>query len=391
MSDNRHLLFFSSSQYELYEQDIYDSLAYPPGFVIQFRYPKGFVSDELIECDDLTGDTGVIVGVSDENLDFYPLRKVTVDDWRWPREDMLLVNLRFEAELVDYVNKDPQESIEQLDSRPKEPGPNDEAIPGDFVAYCDMDTFDFADTETDDEVERWNEQGDEWAAIVEEMSADPVFGGNLFYRLLNFSRAGSNDTLTPQHEAGGSQKIAGEIGKILPISAPSLLNWNKSSYILKSQYDYKIDLEFNFGEDAPDNSSKNHFEVGTTEDIDVLWDDFDLGFRYDKRSIYLSPDPASKHNITPLITRVSGPTDIKSPELEIPILLAPDLRSRAFFGIAIFLGVAMAAGVFDFAIPLLPSNLPVLPTIQADIVSHLIKLLGVVITTLSFDYYRVYF
>jgi hypothetical protein len=82
-------LFFSSDAFELYRRDVISSLALPQGYCTHFRYPKKLLPKDQIFIPSMKGKDGMIVYVrgndlskeiEDRNLDFLPIRNVTVID-----------------------------------------------------------------------------------------------------------------------------------------------------------------------------------------------------------------------------------------------------------------------------------------------------------------------
>jgi hypothetical protein len=111
------LLLFSSGHREIYAQDIYNAMAYPPGVTIQFRYDEDWVAD-TIKSDELEGRKALIIAApkidnelqSDWNVDFkhegeyayFPLRVATVSA-AYERGDIQHVYLELGHTLVDYT------------------------------------------------------------------------------------------------------------------------------------------------------------------------------------------------------------------------------------------------------------------------------------------------
>jgi hypothetical protein len=81
-------LFFSSDAFDLYRRDIISSLALPQGYTTHFRYPRKILPNDQAFTN-LCGQDGMIIyargndlskRIEERNLDFLPIRSVSVAD-----------------------------------------------------------------------------------------------------------------------------------------------------------------------------------------------------------------------------------------------------------------------------------------------------------------------
>lgn len=411
----------------MYKQDNYNVLAYPPGFRMTYRYPEEYVPDiikskfEQSESKNLfKNKDAVIVAVTMNNFQFYPLRRVEIQKFdRMGRFYRICFELT--ADLVEYPPPDSEESdifpsdvisfiksisayhfpsagestpsevIWSLSTRPKAPSWFDEVIPGDFLSTCDRDAINFASTTGDTDIERWENLDEPWDRIIAALAEQKDYKHQLFYRLLYVSKAGSDSKLPVKQSKSRIERSVGLVKDIIPLLSSRPLYWESGCYVLSSRLDYKFKFEFRFGEFPPENSEESSFKVDTDNIRHVVGDDFNLGFEAVQRSLYVSPPSQPKYSTASFTSSVSGENDIESPELEIPIVLKPDLPARAVFAVVIFLGITMAVGMLDPLIQYVPTIFPFVPTFQQNTISAGLKLLGIIVMTVSFDYYRVYF
>ncbi|MBX0297525.1 hypothetical protein [Haloarcula nitratireducens] len=381
------IVLFSSTFLKQYERDIYDTLAYPPGFQIQFRYPEDIVANS-VQVSKLEGREAVIIALAHEDFEFFPLRKVKITSVQ-RTGDYLVLDLELMPELVDY-NSFSKDNVTRIVSRPVEPTESDEVVPGEFVSNCKKGLITFTTPNGETPIEKWRDQDLEWTNIVESMSSNEHFKNALFYRLISFSGAGNKNDYHPRHNPGIWWRTKQLVNRTVPTLNPVPRYWQKGSYIINSNEDYELKFEMRNG-NMPIENSHSKFKIESIDGIDIIWDGFDLNFKADLRSIYVSPHDVPRQKVAPLICRSVGEATLPGPELEIPLVLKPSTSTRFFFFLLIFIGIAMTTGALNFIIDWFPAQFWILPTVSNNVLTGSFQLTGLAITTYAFDYYGAYF
>src|SRR5208283_2121835 len=99
-----NLILFSSDSRHLYRNDVYNILAYPSGFVIQFRYRKKWIPNDIWNSKELKGKNVIVTAVvKHENgeIEFIPLRKGKILNTYKFAEDVLILSFVLLNEWVD--------------------------------------------------------------------------------------------------------------------------------------------------------------------------------------------------------------------------------------------------------------------------------------------------
>jgi hypothetical protein len=169
-------LFFSSDAFELYRRDVISSLALPQGYCTHFRYPQKLLPKDQAFIPSLLGKDGMIVYVrgndllketEDRNIDFLPIRNVTVVDI----DDNATTGLvHVYLELKEFIRFD------SLKDRLESAG---QKIPPFQFIYQSDDTIGTIQC-------AWHDK------IKELVAFDEVFKDKLFYQL-NIRYRGAND------------------------------------------------------------------------------------------------------------------------------------------------------------------------------------------------------
>lgn len=189
------IYFFSSDQRKLYSEDVINTVSYPTGFILHFRYRTKYVQNQVIEkLKELEGETGIIIFVNTRETDgtikegdpsFYPLRLVEFLG-HMEEGDRIHFYLKLKSDMVDYENLNEttdklQNFIERLRDRPiKETGK--EYLTGKFVVNSSSDlesNYYFND-------EKLSSYETKWEKIVDILL--DYYYKNIFYRFKLYSK-----------------------------------------------------------------------------------------------------------------------------------------------------------------------------------------------------------
>lgn len=362
----RTLYLFSSCLREIYKRQNYEALAYPPGFILRFRYEKEWVHRSVSSVDEIEQRTGIIVVTVGEpgSYRFFPVRRVTIHDAEW-RGRVLVLDLELEAELVDYTNNtNPSEKIQSLSARPYDTEPDvDQDV---FLSASTDPDITFVDTNGEDRQRVWWNSETAWEAIVSDLGETNEFQNQLFYRLVGL--VSSNQQLAPVSE---------------------LHDAAFRGYQISSRENYRLEYSLLFVNGAPEQVG-GKLQIQSDKNIKILPNTFDLGFRSEEKVAYLLPHRNRKNADIPVVTQIADTEELETPDLNIPFYIKSDTKRRAASILLIFIGIGLASGIINPLLPLISDNLPEGLSIPSNTISTILALVGVTLTAFAFDFYREY-
>jgi hypothetical protein len=356
------LYLFSSCLRRIYKEQNFECLAYPPGFVLRFRYEATWVHETVPGPDSLDGMEGVVVVTVGEpgEFSFRPIRAVTVQSAEY-RGSTLVLDLQLEARLADYTEgTDPAAAVGALPAAPATLDRDDDT---DALVVADADAeIEFVGGGGDADAVEWRNAEGAWDAIVDELGAHEEFGSHLFYRVVSLEASTEEEIVEPVPVYGA-----------------------RRGYSISPDTNYRLEFSLRFGDEPHENADEMAFEVRAGDPIQVLPDGFTLGFRSDDRSVHLSPSrPVRAVTTVPLVTGVADDHDVEAATLELPLRLEPNTRRRTVAVGLIFVGIGLASGLPDPFLPAVAAELPV----GVGRLRTFVTLLGVAVTAFAFDVYR---
>lgn len=335
---------FSSASRARYTEDIYNSLAYPPDHIIQFRYREpwwGRNIREKVENDsiaDFKGMVAVVVAAPYPNLSqseavskakanetkytFYPLRKGEIKDVSH-KGDSLHFYLKLSSDLInypsDFIEDDLPKFHNQIDAFDQRPVVGEEENEDDVFVCCNQEgQLDFVSTNSNgDGISEWpdNEFEAAWNRIVKQLSREDSFSETLFFRILSLNEISN--------------------GRSEPKPATELYSEKHVGYELSSSDQYSIVLSLDFAGNAPDFAQSSELSIITSEKIETLPDSIGLGFRTDEKELILDPNTGLDQLNTSLI--IGSEADFWTPEIDIPLRVNPS-SWRKYGPFAVLLG-----------------------------------------------------
>lgn len=286
----------STCHREIYKQSIYQTLAYPAGLVMHFKYRREGVPNKVWESDKLCGKEVIVVAALKANhldgVDLYPLRKgkiletdrvgsvfhvyfETSDTWvDYPTNDLPL------ERTDDWVDISQHElPIEKLEA---ETGYWNDI---DYIQYRNDGDVSFT-------------QNNVWSSIVSILSDRKEFSGDLFYKV------------------DGIFRIFSEEGRRTSEERTEDITNNKKAFVLRSKKTYEIDILFDFGTEPPEVASQGNIEFVTSENLSIFPQTVSSGFLMDKRR----PTISTGHHPYPSIEHISIEVDeaIEGPNVTLP-------------------------------------------------------------------------
>lgn len=374
IGENESIIYlFSSTFRSLYKLDIYNTLAYPSGFVMHFRYRDKWIDDEIknINVDNLLGKEVIVVSVLDlsfeEKVEFFPLRKGKIISSEW---DGSTLHIYFELleEWIDYKNKINvyDKLIKNMNNVPKDLNDKTGAK---FVIFGRKNNLKFS------------KDIKSWEYIVEQLASKEPFKKGLFYKLNRIYDTSSN-------ENANIDKLGNELEKC---------------FILKGGNRYTAEFSINFGKEPPVEVENDLFKVEGGDILKIPLNEEKLGFIVDLKKFSLFPKKSISDSITFMNVKIEGSnSQIEGPILNIPIKIK---RSFKVFlvGFAIFVGLILVSGIFTNPITnilnscldsSLPSNSTISlngavnssNTINSNTISNISGLIGSLITTIGMMY-----
>lgn len=407
---------FSSDSRRLYTEDVFNTLAYPPGFVIQFRYREPWVDPRIQNVDGLEGSEAIIVScprvfqtqhqVEAEETEhcgynYYPLRRGTIIRAK-ERGGAIHVYCKLGPELVKYPDKnewDPEKALSNRTNLPNQDKRVFDSHPGSYILDLEKRPRTGEESDSNDvfiskgpdvgipfnEIEGspekgWVNQEDEWVQLVEFLSEDSFFQGNLFYRLTEV------------------QPISNTYGYLVrhPIrslfwdrcSTENIFTDTTSGYTIDSGGQYRMDISLAFAGTPPDRARKDSMLINTSDPIDSFPDKINLGFRTDERSIILDPSSVGKANYSAMEIAVRNEEDdYIAPRLDLKFRLWPTLTRKIGVPILLIFGVLtvivsgqVAGPISNFFTQEIPNA-----TINESNVNLLLTIFGLTMTTIGFQ------
>lgn len=305
MKDSKNTIFvFSSGSRALYKKEIYNTLAYPSGFVMHFRYRLKWVSNEIknnfpLEGRDLIVIAAIIIENPSKNIEykFMPLRKGKII---YSIIDGNTLHLYFELS-DNWILYD--EDLEK-----------DLAFYDTIINKGENLSNDLAVTFGDSSQFLYSKDSSAWVSLLERIVKFSQYDVSVFYRLNYISEL-------PK-------------GKILELKEFDKLT---KGYILKKGKNYIIDFSYDFGQNPPELGQNAFFKLKSNEFLKIVPNELLLGFRVDKKHFYLSPNSKSFNVRTLLTSRIKG--SIEGPLLEIPIKIIKNRVIYSFYLVLILLGL----------------------------------------------------
>lgn len=388
---DRLLYLFASKSHELYARDIYNSLALPPDFTIQFRYRQVWWGPEIKkliqdnDLDHLTGKEALIVASPSNEVDedevidykskytFYPLRKANVID-AFDRGKSIHLYLRLSGELVDYNhyysnNEDLDGEIEDdnrinihkkilgINFYPRRSNEDDDNDA--FVCFQQDIDLEFNNvSENADDHSHWSGDSCEsvWNTAVEEIANHQAFSGTLFYRVRRVL----------QMEKGHSDRIY-----------PKQIHSKKHvGFQLSSGHQYLMELSLSFAGSPPEGAKDHDLKLTCSEKIQIIPSKFDLGFRTDQREIILDPNTGIQPLNSSLI--IDSSAEFSTTQLDIPLHVKPSWKRRLGPYLLLFVGIMIIVaspyivdlGHFLYS-SIIGGDLPLINRINGELISRL--------------------
>lgn len=325
---------FSSVSRELYIQDIYNSLALPPKFTIEFRYREPWYDDrigELMAQDDLVGRDLVIIAApfteydsntalardvqyEDTKYGFYPLRRAEITAVRNPG-DVLYLTLEMSAGLVNYDapvcesstdndTDDPWDLTSDLNAHPKF---GVEETDSDVFLTCGPNKFEFLGSRNEYVQQHlWttNQCEEYWNRIVRELGNTESLSETLFYRIESINGMNPPNRVDPDE----------------------IFETTNIGYLLNSGTQYLLELSLVYAGSAPDEAQDATISIQSGQNVQILPSEFNLGFRTDQKEIIIDPNTGIKETNTSLSIGVTA--DFYAPEVNIPLRITPKKRDK---------------------------------------------------------------
>lgn len=337
MDERPHIHVFSSDYRRLYKQDIYDCLAYPPGFQVRFRYRRDFVSEEILCEDDASlkadiklGERALIHAVANRNnnddLEIIPVRVAEVINHEVHSETLYL-DLKLTDELVDHTSS--RDDIHEYDNLSEHPLRDDE------ILVTKSDEFNFQTNADhrgcdDQQIENWKNSESEWESVIDKLCKTQSFEDSFYYRLVSVSVA---------------------FGKGDNIKVTEFEDHLNVGYKLHSEKNYQVEYSLYYPYEPSEDDNPFEFTIDSDEDdLIIRPNSFSSGFKTDRRRVYIHP----RFSITPfgslLSNRLDGENIPESPQIDIPIQVVPNKRKKRFILVGMFVGVLLAGGAHQYPI-----------------------------------------
>lgn len=365
------LLLFTSDRREIYKQGVYNTLAYPPKFVRQYRYRDRWKQSD-VDISKLEGRTAIVVACveranehetmskEDGKYDFFPLRQGQVK--RTSRNGgASQIYLELGEGLVDYAAEgdDPEAILNQIKKYSEAIGAAKyRPYTSDPENACDV--FFSEATEKIDLTwshcrcrscgdNSWRNADDEWISIVEALSQTPTYSSSLFYRISQIEM--SSIPRWPRKWLYRCRNI--------DLSVKDVVSSVDTGYELASSQQYQIELSLSYSGDPPDDARFHTLAADGSPGVDVFPRQQSLGFSVNESRITVEPTPSRRDKyaeITLGVNRMnrfsSGDDDssstatseLRAPEIRVPATLKASWKSRFLPLGAIFLGILFLTG-----------------------------------------------
>lgn len=346
----QNLFLFSSDQRPLYKSDIYDVLGYPDGFIMQFRYRRQHMTEDLWNSNDLCGKEVVICALIKSGpiaYEFVPIRKGKV--FKTKKIANVLI-IHFElldqwADLSKDINFD--QAIKNLPYRPQLV---ENRYSGQFITFGDNVNIQF------------NNEISSWSNIVQKLAGTESYSQGIFYKILEVRNL-DNDLAV---------KITNHKSTI-------------SGYQFQSEINYSIDVMIYFGKEPSTGSENFLFKCEGNNSLRIFNNQQRLGFIVDIKRINLNPVGTISKKIAQLKMGISDITThrelFECPNLEIPVYIEMGKTGWRIIG-TVFLGLGILSGGF---VGILAQLIPQLDCIVKTypLVTPVIAILGSIVTALG--------
>jgi hypothetical protein len=392
---DRTIYAFSSGSRELYTRDIYNSLALPPTFTIEFRYRKPWYNEEiesLLEDGDLENKEVIIVAASytkyerdsavasdvfnnDIKYGFYPLRRGKIIETRNPG-DVLYLTIELSSQLVDYSSKsinddsndelkDPWNLSNSLSTHPRFGVEED---PNDVFLTTGEDFFEHSiDSDSSSQQDYWtsNRCEEKWNILINRLGHADPFEKTLFYRIESVSKIDCRNRLDPER----------------------LFDSKNTGYQLWSDSQYLLSISASFAGGTHENARHSSIEFDAGEKIQTLPPRFNLGFRTEKKEIILDPNTGIDSHNTSLT--INSDAEFYTPEVSIPIRITPSSTRKygpylAFgIGVGIIVFSSHLASLLDF----IGNQIGVVTNIEISKSATVIQLVGTALSIVGMQWY----
>jgi len=347
---------FSSGSRDIYREDVYNTLAVPPGFAIQFRYRKRWIGSDIKNGspEDLEGATAIVVAspLSDENshkkrgsskdtnYDYFPLRKGQIIQAEY-RGDALHVHCKMSSTLIDYQG-DNQPATEILDLEEK---PADNSSDDVFISKSGNLDIPVTGTSAEDRTlkfenteNKWNENEDAWVKIIDELGSHSLFEKTLFFRISETETLREslfNSLVARIADIGGNGGLSKQ--KIFP-RVQAIYEEARRGYVIDSSGQYKFDILLVYAEDTPDDAASQQLKIEGDQSLETSISELQLGFRTDTEVVTINPQSTRRHEFSQLSIS-SEEAGFTAPNLQLPIVLRQNYWKRGGIYIAVLVGL----------------------------------------------------
>jgi hypothetical protein len=332
--DEEIIYAFSSVSREVYIRDIYNSLALPPQFTIEFRYRKSWCDNNVVDwaaSGELKGKDVVIIAApfteyeSDTDVardvlggnsryGFYPLRRAKIAEVQDPG-GVLYLSLRLTSQLVDYTtesrptdieseNKDPWEIAEELDRHPEF---GIEERDQDVFLSHGQDIFEYSGATTDlPSQDEWttDECEEKWNMIVRWLGDTESLSESLFYRIESVKKLKSETAIVPE-KLFGSKNVG---------------------YQIDAGKQYLLRISISYAGSPPKGAQDAMLSIDVGNKVQVLPPSFNLGFRTERKELIIDPNTGAIAYNSSLSFKILS--EFNHPAVDIPIRVEPDYYRR---------------------------------------------------------------
>ncbi|WP_149782495.1 hypothetical protein [Natrinema hispanicum] len=410
--DSKTVYLFSSGSRAIYAEDIYNSLAYPPGFVIQFRYRKQWLPDDIDpeNPSKLEQKDAVIVAcpkareVVYDGIDhphkgseyyYYPLRKGKITKAVF-RGGALHVFCELSSRLITYDSgeddgrsDEPDDKtvwnvgnkITELKDRPRYS--EEEKSNDSFISLgSDLD-LQFS-SKTDNRLQSWKDQEDNWVRIVQALGKNPFFEETLFFRITNLYVLTENSannilqTLRNLIDTSPRSPTFPETCAIYPGSD------SPKGYIVDSLGQYRIELSLLYAGSVPDDAQDKILQIHSGRSLQTSPDRETMGFSTDTIGLNINPNSVYTDTYSDVTIDVES---IASPQVDIPLIIRSNyLNKYGLFAVIVF-GIFLSLSSKPLAGFLLPYTIEITETGKENL-GTIITILGLGITTTGLRFYN---
>lgn len=292
MEDPVYLL--SGTSRYLYKNDIYRTMALPPGYVVTYRYRDTWVHPDIENPkSSLEDGEAILTAVSASGWgipEYYPLRKGEISSVHIEEEaeeQVVYVHATLKDEWPNY------EELNECDSRPLRVL-DDHHSPSDNQRYYVFESG---------YRPGFKQSNGAWRDIVKTLSKNGDFKNSLFYKI-------------------GCVRDIDETNSCITETDPishSDTDVVRRGYALDGEKNYSLEILFDFGSAVPDNAEASYLNVTSTEFINLFPRDIRLGFKLDKRELRLSTKGISERSIEYVSFSLEG--EVEGADFEMPFVL----------------------------------------------------------------------